>query len=145
MVSVPSVIFRRFFSPSAEFSRCLSNFCYSLREVEYFCLLWNLRAILANLCFFELYPLEKLLPPIFPSQLHIQPDIKIPILQSHQQQAMLAHAQHNAQHNAAHSNGPGAQEIHLGASTPQGPPPEHFITVSHTSHLPHLSRHINSK
>lgn len=62
---------------------------------------------------------------------------------------MLAHAQHNA---ASHSNIGGPQEILLGApSTSQGPPPEHFITVSHASHISHLphvsnlSRHINPR
>lgn len=91
---------------------------------------------------------DKMLPPIFPSQIHIQPDIKIPILQSHQQQTqMIAHSQNHSpsqQANIQHH----AQEVLINASTtPQGSA-EHYITVSHASHLPHvsnLSRHINAR
>lgn len=93
---------------------------------------------------FSLITTDKLLPPIFPSQIHIQPDIKIPILQQHHQQhAMLAHSQNVTVSQA------NAQEILLGGvPTSHGGPSEHFITVSHASHLPHvsnLSRHINAR
>lgn len=87
-----------------------------------------------------------MLPPIFPSQIHIQPEMKIPILQAHQptQNQLLAHAQ-----NQSPSQHP--QEVHINTNaTVQGPGNEHYISIAqtHTTHLPHvsnLSRHINAR
>ncbi|XP_055305547.1 endothelial transcription factor GATA-2-like isoform X2 [Sitodiplosis mosellana] len=87
---------------------------------------------------------DKMLPPLFPSQIHIQPEMKIPILQAHQatQNQLLAHAQ-----NQSPSQHP--QEVHINTATTQGPGTEHYITVAqtHATHLPHvsnLSRSINA-
>lgn len=84
-----------------------------------------------------------MLPPLFPSQIHIQPEMKIPIMQahqSHQQNQLMAHAQNHSpsQHHP--------QEVHLNASPVQGSGHE-YISVAST-HLPHvsnLSRHINAR
>lgn len=89
--------------------------------------------------------LDKMLPPLFPSQIHIQPDMKIPILQSHAQNQMLAHAQNHSpsQHHP--------HEVHINASTAQGTGNEQqYISVAstHPTHLPlvsNLSRHINGR
>lgn len=89
--------------------------------------------------------LDKMLPPLFPSQIHIQPDMKIPILQAHQptQNQLMAHAQ-----NQSPSQHP--QEVHINTATTQGQGTEHYITVAqtHTTHLPHVSnlsnRHLNN-
>lgn len=85
-----------------------------------------------------------MLPPLFPSQIHIQPDMKIPILQAHHssQNQMLAHAQN-------HSPSQHSQELHINA-TAQGSGGEHYISIAstHPTHLPHvnnLSRHINTR
>lgn len=91
--------------------------------------------------------LDKMLPPLFPSQIHIQPDMKIPILQAHQanQNQMLAHAQNQSPSQHHHP-----QEVHINATTAQGPGAEHYISIAptHPTHLPHvsnLSRHINTR
>lgn len=89
-----------------------------------------------------------MLPPLFPSQIHIQPpEMKIPILQAHQQSQhqqnqLLAHAQNQSpsQHHP--------QEVHI--NTTQGSGAEHYISVAapHSTHLPHvsnLSRHLNPR
>ncbi|XP_031621496.1 uncharacterized protein LOC116339635 isoform X2 [Contarinia nasturtii] len=86
---------------------------------------------------------DKMLPALFPSQIHIQPDMKIPILQAHQpsQNQLLAHTQ-NQSPQSQHPH-----EVHINGPTAQGP--EHYISVAptHPTHLPHvsnLSRHINA-
>lgn len=89
-----------------------------------------------------------MLPPLFPSQIHIQPDMKIPILQAHQpthaQNQLLIHAQNHSpsQHHP--------QELHINASTAQGTVNEQYLSVAttHSTHLPlvsNLSRHINAR
>lgn len=88
--------------------------------------------------------LDKMLPPLFPSQIHIQPDMKI--LQAHQtshaQNQLLAHAQNQS---PSHHHHP--QELHLNASTAHGTGHEQYISIAstHPTHLPHvsnLSRHL---
>lgn len=78
--------------------------------------------------------MEKILPPIFPSQTHLHPDLKIPLLhqsasqQSHQQ---ISHAHH--------------QDLHIG--------PVHgneYISVTTQQRQspltnPNMSRHINER
>lgn len=105
--------------------------------------------IQCRFCFFYLIELEKMLPPLFPSQIHLQPEMKIPIMQAHQSQShsqnqLMAHAQNHSpsQHHP--------QELHLNASPVQGPGNEQYISVAsaHPAHLPHvsnLSRHINAR
>lgn len=88
-----------------------------------------------------------MLPPLFPSQIHIQPEMKIPIMQAHQSHAqnqLMAHAQNHSpsQHHL--------QDVHLNASPAQGSGNEQYISVAstHPTHLPHvsnLSRHINAR
>lgn len=88
-----------------------------------------------------------MLPPLFPSQIHIQPEMKIPIMQAHQSQShpqnqLMAHAQNHSpsQHHS--------QEVHLNASPVQGNEQYISIASAHPNHLPHvsnLSRHINAR
>lgn len=93
--------------------------------------------------------LEKILPPLFPSQMHhhIQPDIKIPILQAHQHNQMIAHASSPTHQTSQHH----PQDMHTNAvSVAQASATEHYISVaqSQSTHLPHvsnLSRHINTR
>lgn len=85
-----------------------------------------------------------MLPPLFPSQIHLQPEMKIPILQAHQpshaHNQLLAHAQNHH-----------PQEVHISASSAMpGSGHEQYISVAstHSTHLPHvsnLSRHINTR
>lgn len=108
---------------------------------------------------FNVWFSDKILPPLFPSQIHIQHgDIKMPIMPAHQsvpqqqqhsshQHQLVAHAQ-QLQSSAQSNNSHHAHEVHVNAPTPQ--PNEHYITVSqnHSTHLPHvsnLSRHINAR
>ncbi|KAG4078359.1 hypothetical protein HA402_013069 [Bradysia odoriphaga] len=78
---------------------------------------------------------DKLLPTIFPSQIHgVQPDIKMSVM--HQ----------------PHSIAQQPQDMHIGSSQQpsSAPPPEHYINVSPQSHSPHLpnpsnlNRHITT-
>lgn len=74
---------------------------------------------------------EKILPTIFPSHVHVQPDMKMSLMTA------SGHLQ--------------VSEMHIGSA--QGstmvPTSEHFLTVAPQSHSPHLtnasnlSRHIN--
>lgn len=70
--------------------------------------------------------LEKILPTIFPSHVHVQPDMKLC-------------ANHMSQ----------MPEIHVGSSLATSVGTEHFVTIAPQSHSPHLpnasnlSRHIN--
>lgn len=72
--------------------------------------------------------LEKILPTIFPSHVHVQPDMKMSVMT----------AGHLSQ----------MPEMHVGSSQGVGGA-EHFLTVAPQSHSPHLpnasnlSRHIN--
>lgn len=76
---------------------------------------------------------DKILPPIFPSQIHsIQPELKIGNMHQQQQPHGL----------------PQAQDMHVGSSQA---PTEHYINIqppqSHSPHLPNpsnLSRHITA-
>lgn len=97
---------------------------------------------------FFLFGIDKALPPLFPSQMHhIQHDMKIPILQAHQHNQMIAHAPSPTQHSSQHH----PQDMHINAvSIAQGSSTEHYISVaqSQSTHLPHvsnLSRHINTR
>lgn len=87
-----------------------------------------------------------MLPPLFPSQIHIQPDMKIPIMQAHHQShphnQLMAHAQNQSpsQHHP--------QEVHLNATPGSGNEQYISIASTHPTHLPHvsnLSRHINAR
>lgn len=81
---------------------------------------------------FSYFP-DKLLPTIFPSQIHpVQPDIKMAVM----------HQPHNI---------PQPQDMHIGSSQQtSSAPPEHYINVSPQSHSPHLpnpsnlNRHITT-
>lgn len=117
-------------------------------------------SICYNLSIFIDFFTEKILPPLFPSQIHIQHDIKMPIMPAHQsvphsqqqqhaihQHQLVTHApQQQIQTSSANSH----HDVHInaGAQTPQ--PNEHYISISqtHPTHLPHvsnLSRHLNAK
>lgn len=75
---------------------------------------------------------EKMLPTIFPSHVHVQPEMKMSIM--------------------APGHLPQVSEIHVGsshASAVVSSADEHFLTVAPQSHSPHhpnaanMSRHIN--
>lgn len=87
---------------------------------------------------------EKILPTIFPSQIHIQPDIKMAVMQPHPSQQ-----QHPHPNQPSNSHLTQSQDMHIGSS--QNPPSaDQFINVSaaqsHSPHLPNasnLTRHIS--
>lgn len=93
--------------------------------------------LILNKCAEFTYFPEKLLPTIFPSQIHsVQPELKMAVM----------HQPHNM---------PQPQDMHIGSSqqpssVPPPPPPEHYINVSPQSHSPHLpnpsnlNRHITT-
>lgn len=91
---------------------------------------------------------------MFPSQINIHPDIKIPILQAHQASHQGPHQSQNPMLALVQNVSPTQhhpQELHINAvSAAQGPTTEHYITVAqtHSTHMPHvsnLSRHINTR
>lgn len=94
----------------------------------------NLTVLILNtLAEFSYFP-EKILPTIFPSQIHgVQSEIKMSVM----------HQTHNM---------PQPQDMHIGSSqqSSSAPPPEHYINVSPQSHSPHLpnpsnlNRHITT-
>lgn len=93
-----------------------------------------LTVLILNKCAeFSYFP-DKILPTIFPSQIHgVQPEIKMSVM----------HQPHNISQ---------PQDMHIGSSQQpsSAPPPEHYINVSPQSHSPHLpnpsnlNRHITT-
>lgn len=92
----------------------------------------SLRVLILNKCAeFSYFP-DKILPTIFPSQIHgVQPEIKMSVM----------HQPHNIAQ---------PQDMHIGSSQQSSSAPEHYINVSPQSHSPHLpnpsnlNRHITT-
>lgn len=85
---------------------------------------------------------EKILPPIFPSQTHLHADLKIPML--HQTNSQQAHQQQNQSISQAHHH---PQDMHIGSIHGH-----EFVSIApQQRHSPHLSnagnlnRHIGER